>query len=198
MPSRTTETKRSYEKQDFFKANPVFASYFKDEEPSKRPVSTTIHKSVAEVTSLISDLKNLPLFLEYLEMVEAGKGSQANWHFKNSERDAKSYIVPVNFKTVEGEGVFWQAEDAAGFQYSVGVQILPAPAGRGTIVRMMTAYDSTVGEIAGLVEKVFGKDAEATSKKNLQRFKAFCETGHVPTTEGQPSGREEDLIQTKH
>jgi uncharacterized membrane protein len=196
MPNKTTTNTKS--RKDFFKSNPVFATYFKTEEPAKRPLSETINKPVSEVTSLISNMKNLPLFLEYLEMVETGKDSKSNWHFNNRKEGGKPLIVPVQFKTIEGEGVFWQAEDAAGFQYSVGVQVLPAQAGRGTIVRMLTAYDSTVGAIAGVIEKIFGKDAEATSKKNLQRFKAFCETGHVPTTEGQSSGRDEDLIQTKH
>lgn len=196
MPSKNIASEKT--SQDFFKSNPVFATYYKGEEPSKRPISETINKPLAEVTALISNLKNLPQFLEYLEMVEAGKGSESKWHFKNAEHGNKGLVVPIHFETIAGEGVFWQAQDSAGFQYSVGVQILPAPAGRGTIVRMMTAYESGVGEIAGAVEKLFSKDAEATSKKNMQRFKAFCETGHVPTTEGQSSGREEDLIQTKH
>jgi uncharacterized membrane protein len=196
MPSKNISAQKN--KRDFFKANPVFANYFKGEEPAKRPVSETINRPVTEVTSLLTNIKNLPLFLEYLEMVEAGKGTNTQWHFKNNASSSKALVVPVNFKTVEGEGVYWQAEDSAGFQYSVGVQIMAAPAGRGTVVRMMTAYESAIGEAAGVVQKLFGKDAEATSKKNLQRFKAFCETGHVPTTEGQSSGREEDLIQTKH
>jgi hypothetical protein len=33
----------------------------------------------------------------------------------------------------------------------------------------------------------------ATARENLRRIKAFLEAGEVPTVEGQPTGRDEDL-----
>jgi uncharacterized membrane protein len=185
-------------KSSFLKSNPVFADYFKTEEPAKRPISTTIQKPLAEVAALLGNIKNLPNYLENLEKVEAGKDLKSTWHFRDATAGEASFAVPMRFEDVPGEGVIWSAEDAAGFKYSVAVQLQAAQAGRGTVVRMMTAYETKTGALASAFEKMFGANAELSSKKNLQRFKAFCETGHVPTIEGQSSGRDEDLITVKH
>lgn len=186
-------------KKNKIAANPLFAKYFASDEDAKRPILATIKKPLAEVSDLLNNIKNFPLFFEHLEKVDVGAGTKSTWHFKNTKSDEKSLSVAMHFETVEGEGVIWKSEDSVGLGYSVALQVSEAPAGRGTVVQMMTAYHSAVGDVAGALETLFGTGAELSSKKNLQRFKAFCETGHVPTTEGQSSGRDEDLENTvKH
>ena len=81
-----------------------------------------------------------------------------------------------------------------GFVYTLAIHLEPAQYGRGTVARLIVSYDATSGAIASIFEKMFGGDATLLSRKNLQRLKAFCETGNVPTTDGQSSGREEDLV----
>lgn len=168
----------------------IFASYFPDSDNDERPMSVTVLKPQAEVYALLRDIQNFPLFFENLEKVEESGASRANWYFRDG---TSSMTVPMAMEsTKKDELLVWKAEDKAGFVYTVALYLEPAQANRGTVVRMKVAYDSAVGEVVGMIEKLFGSDALLLSKKNLQRFKAFCETGHVPTTEGQSSGRAED------
>lgn len=172
----------------------TFAPYFADEAAAKRPHSVTINKPQDEVFLVLRNLDNFPHFFEKLEKVESFAEGSFVWHFRDDTAADGSFAIPIQMKFGENrDSLMWKSEDGAGFAYTVAIKLEPAQAGRGTIARMMVAYDNMVGELAGKFEKFLGKDAEILSKKNLQRLKAFCETGHVPTTQGQPSGRAEDL-----
>jgi hypothetical protein len=43
------------------------------------------------------------------------------------------------------------------------------------------------------VAKLLGHDPNAESRENLRRFKQLIETGEIPTTRGQSSGRRSSL-----
>ena len=51
---------------------------------------------------------------------------------------------------------------------------------------------SPAGPAGALLAKLFGEEPEMQIRDDLRRFKCLVETGEIPTTEGQPSGREED------
>lgn len=173
--------------QDFF------ARYNKEEASSKRPFSVTIKRSLEEVSALLNDIQNLPLFMENLASIESVVDGKYMWHFRDEEGDGMLFQVPMVIEMNKIKNTYlWESEDGAGFKYSVGLILERAPGDRGTIARMMVMYDTLAGDLVGMVEKLFGKDADILSKKNLNRLQAFCETGHVPTTKGQPSGRDED------
>lgn len=172
----------------------LFEKYFPEDGLGKRPFSVTIHKkSVGEVYDALKNIENFPLFFENLENIKIKNDQQSDWYFKNTSLNEAPSVPMKLEEDSANSSLVWRAETSAGFNYSVGFFLEPASASRGTVVRMLVAYDNLVGEIAGKLELLFGKDAMVTSKKNLQRFKAFLETGHVPTTEGQPSGRDEDM-----
>ncbi|KYG63785.1 hypothetical protein AZI86_13255 [Bdellovibrio bacteriovorus] len=199
-------TRISHSKNENLKnqSSALAAKYFPEEGSGRRPLSATIYKkTVSEVFDLLRNVENFPQFFESLKKVETAGEGKAQWYFQGIPSEGfsshDSFSVPMNVQFDQSNNsLVWKAEDKAGFDYTIAIELLPAPADRGTIVRLMVAYENMLGEIAGKFEKIFGKDAEVTSKKNLQRLKAFCETGSVPTTEGQPSGREEDLEETKH
>lgn len=85
--------------------------------------------------------------------------------------------------------VVWRAgEDGFG-----AFALRPAAGGRGTIV---TFKMQMVGEWSGTVARMVGRDADTRAAVALRKLKAYLETGEVPTTEGQSSGREE--LQVHH
>jgi len=169
----------------------VFKNIFPDESESRLPSSDTINKPLAYVSEIILDLENFPQFFENLERIEKAEGNITRWFFQGDE----NFPITLGFRSLnKGRTFVWKTTDAVGFDYTLAIHLEPAQADRGTIVRVMTAYDSKVTEILSKLELIFGKDALGAAKKNLQRLKAFCETGHVPTTEGQPSGRDEDSV----
>jgi uncharacterized membrane protein len=157
---------------------------------SKRPFSDTVNKAPGEVMTLLKNAGNLPQFLEGLEKVDPGSAGIESWHFK--PRHGAERAKPVPFKTkLEGNSFTFSSEDKLGFDYNLAVTLTSAPGERGTIVRMIATYKTGTGSALSMVESLFGGDADLHTKKTLQRFKALCETGHVPTIDGQSSGREE-------
>jgi uncharacterized membrane protein len=49
-------------------------------------------------------------------------------------------------------------------------------------------YDPPAGRAGALLAWFFGESAQQQVEDDLQRFKAFMESGTVPTAEGQPHG----------
>lgn len=172
----------------------VRPTFYRPEGPL--PLSVTIRAAYPRVESLIRNVENFPQFLDGLKKVEVNSASQATWYFQRTDDEEQmSFTMNLELAGTQPE-VRWRSSDAMGFDYLVRLWLENAPGDRGTIVRMQISYDSQVGEWAQNFERLFGKDPRINSRKNLLRLKAFCETGSVPTTEGQPSGREE--ITLKH
>lgn len=167
-------------------------SFIKEE--GKRPYTETINKPLQEVSAIVGNARKLPEFLEHLSKVEGSENGLSAWHFRNKGEAAQG--KPISFKAnVKKDSSFsYVSEDALGFAYQLHLELVPAPGNRGTIVRMMPAFESGAGTAVAKVEALFGADSSLHAKKTLQRLKAYCETGHVPTIEGQSSGREEETI----
>lgn len=190
VQSYTPPVAESYRINQFYRPKSyLFEDVFPEQVKSKRPYSTTINKPRAEVFLNLSRIENFPIFFEHLAKVEIISDEQSTWQFKDEE----SLDVPMKLlKRKENELLVWKTEDAAGFDYTMALSLEDAQAERGTVVRVMTVYESKAAKIISIAEKLFGKDADMMARKSLQRLKAYCETGHVPTIEGQPSGRDED------
>jgi uncharacterized membrane protein len=69
------------------------------------------------------------------------------------------------------------------------VRFEPAPAGRGTIVRVEMHYRPPAGKAGAWLAKVLGQSPEKQIAIDLIRFKQMAETGEIARTEGQPAGR---------
>jgi uncharacterized membrane protein len=54
-------------------------------------------------------------------------------------------------------------------------------------------YNPPGGKVGAAVAWMLGHDPAATVLEDLRRFKQLLETGEVPTTKGQPRGRQSRL-----
>ena len=59
----------------------------------------------------------------------------------------------------------------------------------GTRVRVHLQYSPPGGKLGAAVAWLFGEEPTIQIREDLRRFKQLIETGEIPTTEGQPSGR---------
>jgi hypothetical protein len=75
------------------------------------------------------------------------------------------------------------AEAWAGPSAPDGLDVAPAPADRGTEIRVRASDNG------GLAERVRGESPRQQARDRLRRLKSQLETGEVIRTEGQPSGR---------
>ena len=86
--------------------------------------------------------------------------------------------------------IAWSSIGESGIRNSGGVRFLADPAGRGTRVEVDLRYMPPLGGAGALVAKLLGEEPSLQLKEDLRRFKQILETGEIPTTEGQSSGRD--------
>lgn len=152
--------------------------------------SITINNPPAELYKFWRNFENLPRFMENLESVTQLDGNRSHWVAtgpggKKVEWDAEIY----NEK--EGELIAWRSLSGADITNAGSVHFEPAPDGRGTYLKVTLNYNPPGGKAAALFAKLFGSEPGQLVEHNLKRFKQLMETGEIPTTEGQPSGREQ-------
>ena len=151
--------------------------------------SVTISATPKELYRFWRNYENLPLFMEDLESVTELDETRSHWVAigpggKKIEWDAEIY----NDK--ENELIAWRSLPGSDITNAGSVHFQEAP-GHGTYVKVVLNYNPPGGKAAALFAKLFGKEPGQLIEHNLRRFKQLTETGVIPTTEGQPSGRVE-------
>ena len=158
--------------------------------------SITINRSPGELYKFWRDFENLPRFMENLKSVTPLDDQRSHWVAigpggKEIEWDAEIY----NEK--EGELIAWRSLPGSDLTNAGSVHFEPAPDGRGTYLKVTLNYNPPGGKAAALFAKLFGQEPGQLVEHNLKRLKQFIETGEIPTTEGQPSGRAQKTESTK-
>ena len=88
-----------------------------------------------------------------------------------------------------GEIVRWEAVEGPALIPEGSVQFSPAPADRGTEVRLELRVDPPGGSLGRAAMERLGVVPKALVNEVLHRYKSLVETGEIPTLEGNPSGR---------
>ncbi len=154
--------------------------------------SITIGREPQEVFAFWRDFKNLPLFMKDLAEVQILSEKTSRWVVKLKSGFRTEWDAEI-VEELPGQMIAWQSLEGSSVETSGRVWFLKSPGGRGTIVRLMMSYHVPGGKLAELAGKFTGEDPYNLTLTNLRRLKAYLETGEIPTTEGQPSGRDEDL-----
>lgn len=148
----------------------------------------TINKSQSEVFRFWSNFENLPRFMDHLESVKQHQNGNSHWVAKaplgtTVEWDAEIVDAKVN------EFISWRSKPGTSVPNEGTVRFTPAQTGDGTEVHVTLAYSPPAGVIGATIAKLFGEEPNIQVAGDLRRFKNIMETGEVPTTKGQPSGR---------
>lgn len=151
--------------------------------------SITINKPREEVYSFWRDFTNLPLFMVDLAHVEILSETNSIWTMQLPLEQAIEWEVQV-IADRKNELITWKSVESAKVQQRGTVLFRTAPGGRGTIVSF-SLHDSTAEtRMAELAFRLIGEDLRTLLLKSLHRLKAHLETGEIPTTYGQSSGRD--------
>lgn len=189
----TNQPKSESSKYD---SNALMARKLKDEEKIHR--SITIKKSPAEIYTFFRNFGNLPYFMKDLVSLRVHSETMSHWvvqleHGPKVEWDAE--IVEEKY----AEMISWKTIGKTEVQQAGTIWFTKAPREQETIVRLHMAYTIPAGKLGKIATQLVGEDPDSIMLTNLTRLKAYLETGEVPTTKGQPSGREEDLApEMKH
>lgn len=153
--------------------------------------SVTINRPVEELYNFWHDFSNLPQIMNNVDSIQSIADNRTHWTLKlpggtKIEFDAETYTDMPN------EVISWRSLPDSQFKNAGSVRFHPAPADRGTEVRLTVEFVPPAGVLGQAVLKLFGEAPAQYVGQYLREFKQVMETGEKATTEGQPSGRKEE------
>lgn len=161
--------------------------------PYKRAIkvtkSVTVQASPEEVYRFWRSFDNLPRFMRHLESVQTLDDHRSRWTVSAPMGQTIAWDAEI-INEVENELIAWQSLENADVYNSGSVHFRPAIGGRGTEVNVVIRYTPPAGALGVAVAKLFGEEPGQQLDDDLRRFKQLMEAREIPTTTGQPSGRE--------
>ncbi len=147
----------------------------------------TVNKPADELYRYWRDFTNLPRFMHHLEAVqELGEG-RSHWQAKAPLGQSVEWDATI-INEVENELIAWQSVEGAQVANAGSVRFTPAPADRGTEVRVTLSYEPPAGKVGVAIAKILGEEPGRQVSDDLRRFKQLLETGELPTNDRQPMG----------
>ena len=153
--------------------------------------SITIGKPVAELYAFWRTLENLPRFMYHLESVRRTDQDRSHWVAKAPAGFRVEWDAEI-INEVENQVIGWRSLPGAHVSSAGSVNFDDAGGGRGTRVMVHLQYEPPAGKLGALFAKLFGEEPSQQIREDLRRLKWLLEAGEIPTTEGQPSGRERE------
>jgi uncharacterized membrane protein len=150
--------------------------------------SIIINRPPAACYEFWRNLSNLPQFMPRLESVTVLDQSRSYWRVRGPGGLHVGWGARIVVDDA-GQQISWHSEEGSELRNAGTVRFSAAPGNRGTLVRLQMHYQPPVGRTAVKLAKLIGSDPNAELREDLRRFKRLLETGEIPTTQGQPSGR---------
>jgi uncharacterized membrane protein len=150
--------------------------------------SVMINKPPEELYRFWRNFVNLPRFMNHLESVTPLGDDHSHWVAKAPAGARVEWDAEV-YNERENELIAWRSLENADVNNAGSVRFRGVPHGRGTEVKVVLNYEPPGGKIGAAVAKLFGEEPGQQVEEDLHRFKQLMETGEVPTTAGQPSGK---------
>jgi len=132
-------------------------------------------------------LENLPFFARHLISVKELSPTQSHWVAKSPAGTTAEWDATI-VKETPNEYIAWESCPGSEIDNAGSVRFRPAPAGQGTEVMVTLEYIPPVGALGALIARLYGEEPDIQVEEDLSRFKAFMETGEIPTTVNQPTG----------
>lgn len=152
----------------------------------------TVNRPPLECYRFWHEFENFPHFMKHVESVR--RVSDTRWHWKATGPAGMSVEWDAEItEDKPGELLVWRSVEGSDVEHTGRVQFEPAPGGRGTIVRVEMQYSPPGGKAGALIAKLIGEEPNQQIAEDLRRFKQLIETGEIPTTVGQPSGRRDTI-----
>lgn len=149
--------------------------------------TVTINKPAAELYRFWRNLENLPHFMKHLKSVTVISDKRSHW-VANAPLGASVEWDADIIEERENEFISWASVEGADIDNSGFVRFKPAPADRGTEVKVVMEYAPPGGVVTSVIAKLFGEEPEQQIGDELRRFKMLMEAGEIATTVGQPKG----------
>ncbi|MDL2344120.1 SRPBCC family protein [Deinococcus sp. MIMF12] len=150
----------------------------------------TVGLGADELYTFWRDFENLPRFMDHLESVKVGggDGQRSHWVAKAPVGTTVEWDAEITADE-PGRRIAWRSLEGATVPNEGAVEFRPAPGDRGTEIHVSLTYRPPGGTLGATVARLLGEDPNIQIEHDLRRLKRLLEVGHIPTTEGQSSGR---------
>ncbi len=193
MEKQNVKTKDKSPQRPLQWVSPTPGTYNKDK--SHRAI-TIEDKTPEEVYLFWRDLKNLTFFMMDVYQIEVMSERKSHWVIKLKNGMKVQWDAEIT-EDLRGKMIAWKSVPESQVTTKGSVWFSKGEKG-GTVVSLAMDYTVPGGKITELITMLRGEDPDSLAQTNLRRLKAYLETGEIPTTEGQPSGREEYPSITRH
>ena len=151
--------------------------------------SVTINKSPWDLYQYWRKLENLPSIMSHVEEVRVTDEKRSHWVAKAPAIAGGKVEWDAEIINDEPNALIaWRSLEGADVDNAGSVRFVPAPADRGTEVKVVLDYIPPAGQLGRWLAKLFGEDPQHEVREDLRAFKQIMETGETPTTQGQPRG----------
>ena len=148
--------------------------------------AVAINLPIADVYRFWRNFENLPKFMRHLESVSMREEGISHWVAKGPAGTKVEWDARI-INEVENQVIGWQSLEGSTISTAGSANF--DQTAHGTVVRVRLQYNPPGGKLGSAVAWLFGEEPSLQVRDDLRRFKALLETGEVPTTQGQPSGR---------
>lgn len=153
--------------------------------------TVSIEKPAEELYRFWRRLDNVPAFMRHVESVRPIGERRSHWVVRGPRGRRIEWDAEI-VEEREFELISWSTLPGGDLEHSGTVRFGPGSRGRGTEVRVSVQYQAPGGMLGAALARLFGEEPAQQVDEALRRFKQLVEAGEIPTTAGQPSGREQE------
>jgi uncharacterized membrane protein len=141
--------------------------------------TVTMQQSPDEVYRAWRDLESLPRLLPgYLISVTPSDGGRTRWVVAGPGGLRASWDAELTADEA-GRLIAWRSVAGASVDIAGSVRFEPAPAGRGTEVKVILTYAPPGGKLGAVAAALAGGGGDRLVREALRRFKQLLETGEI-------------------
>jgi uncharacterized membrane protein len=152
--------------------------------------SITVSRPAHELYSIWRDPENLATLLRGLVEVTPTAIDRTRWTMRGQLGTTTEWDAALAVD-IPSEAISWKSIEGQGPERELSLRFAHAPGNQGTEAVLWFRFDPPGGLIGEAISKLFAIAPDAMLVKVLHRFKAFAETGEVPTLRWNPSHRPE-------
>jgi uncharacterized membrane protein len=156
--------------------------------PQQAQGSITILRDRRDLYDAWHDFESLPRYLGHVLAIEDLGDRRTRWTVAGPRDREISWTAEVTADE-PGSRIAWQSVEPKEVDQRGEISFADAPPGRGTEVRVRMSYGGT--RFRTVMAALTGHSPAQAIDGDLRRFKAWMETGEIPTNEGQSAARED-------
>lgn len=144
--------------------------------------TVTINREPGAVYGFWRELANLPRFLSHLDSVVERDRRVSHWAAKGPAGSRFEWDAEIT-EDQPDRLLAWRSLAGADIDNEGSVRFEPAPAGRGTVVRVFLRYRPPGGRAGAALARLFGREPGQEIRHDLRQLKQVLETGEVIRSE---------------